>query len=57
MAEYLIMQNLLQLQFYQIDWYFDFMIVNAKSTAEHKYLLQNGRNMFKGFTKIIETIS
>ena len=37
----------------RVDQYFDFIIVNTNNAALHKYVVQNGRSMFRAISKTV----
>jgi hypothetical protein len=39
--------------FFTANQYFNFLIINAEISALHKYLVKNGRNIFRTFLEIV----
>lgn len=39
--------------FLNIDWYFYFVIANARNAAEHKYVVQNERSTLRAISEIV----
>lgn len=43
--------------FSRVDHYFDFIITSAEKGALHKYVVQNGRRIFRAISEIAEILS
>ena len=39
--------------FLYINWYFDFIIINVENDASSKYVVQNGRSLFRAISEIV----